>query len=70
MLGAFIFPESPSLPAEPLLRILDEELGLPVAGDSVVLTANLHVCLQCFCTCHELLIGNLEKMSSRSPREI
>jgi hypothetical protein len=39
VLVSVIFPEALSLPAEPLLRALDEKLGLSMPGDSVMLAA-------------------------------
>jgi hypothetical protein len=39
------FPEALSLPAEPLLGVLDEKLGLSMPGDSVVFTAQ-RVCIR------------------------
>jgi hypothetical protein len=41
-----IFPEALSLPAEPLLRALDEKLGLSMPGDSVMLAAQrVYICV-------------------------
>jgi hypothetical protein len=39
VLVSVIFPEALSLPAEPLLRALDQKLGLSMPGDSVMLAA-------------------------------
>jgi hypothetical protein len=45
VLVSVIFPEALSLPAEPLLGVLDEKLGLSMPGDSVVFTAQ-RVCIR------------------------
>ena len=46
MLVSVIFPEASSLPAEPLLRVLDGKLGLPMPGDPAVLTARrVYMCV-------------------------